>query len=420
MKERVAVDIKLIRQKCLDDYLLTLPNKTSEEFPVSSKDSHLNASHSTSHQTINISNVPCIEADLAERQAVIDYWCYQDIATQYLKKYSYLAKGNFYFSKLSNFAVCKAPKVGSTFWGTIVFSLLPAMDVKETFKFGRYRFHRGDHTIGFGEVIKRRGRAPHLFTTMVSRDPWSRLYSAWTDKIFLLGKFHVDFAKFYKHNMTYFDGNQCGFTVSFEEFLNKIIIDEQLRKFNEHWQPVATICNPCAIQYDVLSRSETLSRDANFTLNKFPINKRKKEQIQDIISANVTSVNFNSLILDRIEDFRKFFNICPNLTTYMKHRVWPAFKIQGLINKDAPFPSNFPMAKRQALVGNTKPVRKIVDVFFNAWKEHPMSDGDISRQKHEVMVNAYKQISSTTIFKLQQIYALDFLLFDYKLDPPLI
>ena len=89
-----------------------------------------------------------------------------------------------YFSPKYNFSYCKVTKIGSSFW-TQVFSVLlkgPSF-AKEIFRMNRNLIHnkfRNQNVVPYNSDERRRSRS-----ILLSRDPYTRLFSSFVDKLFL-------------------------------------------------------------------------------------------------------------------------------------------------------------------------------------------------------------------------------------------
>ena len=47
-----------------------------------------------------------------------------------------------------------------------------------------------------------------------------------------------------------------------------------IKPYNPHWRPIADICRPCQIQYDVIGKYETLNDDSWLLLQKANLSSR--------------------------------------------------------------------------------------------------------------------------------------------------
>ena len=84
-------------------------------------------------------------------------------------------------------------------------------------------------------------------TLSAARDPYSRLYSAYVDKILLpnksirIRKMELDAGKLKHDNKTL-----CANDISFQQFLDFIVTTAHTTGFmNSHWAPINEICHFC-------------------------------------------------------------------------------------------------------------------------------------------------------------------------------
>ncbi|XP_059469273.1 carbohydrate sulfotransferase 11 isoform X2 [Neocloeon triangulifer] len=100
--------------------------------------------------------------------------------------------------------------------------------------------------------------------------------------------------------------------VTFQEFAS-YVSDTQLRP-NEHWQPAAELCRPCAVHYDVVGKYESLKEDADFVLSHVS----RTVRFPELPKPSNTNANLKTsldalpeLLLERLQqiyeaDFRLF------------------------------------------------------------------------------------------------------------------
>ncbi|XP_060592157.1 uncharacterized protein LOC132746899 [Ruditapes philippinarum] len=128
----------------------------------------------------------------------------------------YKGKNNtrYYYSKTYGFSYCKVPKSGSTFWTQAFYILENGVENSETvFSKARSRVHglMGKFSVNFNSQQRK-----HSFSVIVSRDPFSRLYSAFIDKSFLF--LNINLNREVMQLRSPWKRNYCFDDVTFQEF----------------------------------------------------------------------------------------------------------------------------------------------------------------------------------------------------------
>lgn len=71
----------------------------------------------------------------------------------------------------------------------------------------------------------------------------------------------------YRHNAT-IESLTKGDDVTFQEFVDFITNKDAQGTRNEHWIPVSELCLPCTVNYNLISKYETLAEDATEVLER--------------------------------------------------------------------------------------------------------------------------------------------------------
>lgn len=324
--------------------------------------------------------------------------------------------GHFYQSKKANFTVCKVAKSGSTFWATLYIILEKGLNAKNVLQLPRYKIHKYVKSLSFKKLDKQKSAV----NIIVARDPYSRLYSAYIDKIYLPAFPPTALAalknaghkeKVHFNNET---GGSCGYATSFQDFLDYVADASTSGGYiNEHWSPVSLMCHACQIEYNFVALQDTLTPDTEYVVN----NLLNLSQAQ----KNNTSMMFHGqkgsqktmrgvlyALLSHQEDNH---DVCPHQITHL-YKLWNSLKMQGYIPKDIPFPLNHFGDHR------TPSHEKVIKLFLDTMKKFPMSKRAKMNQRREYLVDAYKQIPEKTIRKIQKVYDMDFKLFNFNKNPP--
>ncbi|KAL4220107.1 hypothetical protein ACF0H5_020518 [Mactra antiquata] len=256
---------------------------------------------------------------------------------------------------------------------------------------------------------------------MTTRHPYSRLYSAYIDKFYIpvyqslirndVHKIRQNKnpEKYRWNNITPCDTSN----ISFEEFLEAILLQAQRGEGDFHWLPITLLCEPCLANPDFIIKQESYHDDIQFVLEHMYIEPYQRQTIQSVLGKNGIQSNeiLYGLIITMIQRGLQFKGDC--FTTYeIAKRVWSALKVQGQVYKYLPFPSK----KLSGMKNMT--ISAIATVFMMEMNKFQITAEESHRQRQRALVQVYKNIRPDILIKIQAMYYYDFMLFDYDLKPP--
>ena len=134
-----------------------------------------------------------------------------------------------------NLFFCKVPKCGSTFWMQVFEALQNITSA------GSMRLFHHISPLNTTSNLSHANGSEIIFH--VTRNPYSRLYSAYIDKFYRPG-----YLEHSKAINDYFK-RSCNITVTFEEFLDYIL---RRNPQNFHWQSITDVCNQYFVSYNVI------------------------------------------------------------------------------------------------------------------------------------------------------------------------
>ncbi|XP_048245494.1 carbohydrate sulfotransferase 11-like [Haliotis rufescens] len=306
-------------------------------------------------------------------------------------------------------AVCHTQKVGCTFWKRIMSYLLQetGKPVKSPYEIDRYYIHHSNKPNRFQHRFsdpRLKTMLPNLTRVAFTRDPYTRLWSAFVDKIILPDSWSDHGRGIYKHRNR---GNvECPLNITFEDFLHYAIF----KKRDAHWDPLHTVCNPCLMFPQYVGKMETFSRDTKYLLNKVGLgylvsNKSHQDHVENEMRMLI-SYHFE------LQSRRNINKKCLT-TTALTGRLWRAFQLNGYISLEEEFPEP---RVRALLDGLSIPqardeiTRLLVDYHRDgstSWK----------KERKSVLVNAFKQIPLGLREEISHRYKHDFDLYDYEPYP---
>ena len=241
-------------------------------------------------------------------------------------------------------------------------------------------------------------------TFVIVREPYSRLLSAYFDKIFtrptwLLYDHYVKYiVKHFRFNAT-IQNTACASGVTFPEFVRYTIHSlETDKERNAHFDPMHRRCQFCYVDYDYYVHLETLASDMEYVyqaVNATLVTELKDEQQAMRSKAKETVGNQHQAHCQSVEE--------------MFRRTWYSFKARGFIATDMKLPLT---AKELSSVTS----EQLAEI---CWQAHLQSVSriDKSRQRREALVEMYRQIPLLDRLKLREIFLKDFQLHGYDSTP---
>ena len=300
--------------------------------------------------------------------------------------------------------ICTVPKTGSTFM-LQVFKILDD-DTSNIFEMSRKFAHRN-------KTLSEKSMPTFysLPTVIMARNPYSRLYSAYIDRIFLPPK-----AKIFSevHMEMHGQNGWCKSAPTFLQFLNYIIENTiERHNLNVHWIPIYSLCNPCLTKNLMIIKHESFLTDVDYLLIYLDASTKAKEKVQEAMKAVGAKVAVPGLIEsqwivadkeDRTKQCLKKYEILELL--------WRSFQSQGFIRSNSQFPNRtFKSFENITLEISIK-------LFMEEIERNGPTLEESLAQRQKYLVDAYKDIPIDVLNKIKAIYRNDFLLFDYDFDPP--
>ncbi|XP_055868291.1 carbohydrate sulfotransferase 11-like [Biomphalaria glabrata] len=237
------------------------------------------------------------------------------------------------------------------------------------------------------------------------RDPYSRILSAYIDKMFSPNPFY------WKHwgertlKMLRIDKTKgrCASNVTFAQFLVYALND--LRKTDVHLMPVSTLCNMCGIIYDVVGKLETVREDLDYLSRKHNISSAFQYAKDYKLSAS------NDVLYDSVTSafaWKSDIKRCIGLDE-MGLRIWRKLQLRGIIDSRISYP--FKSGELENMTAET---------FISFCQEAIKASTDsaqLKKQKVRVFMEAYGSVRNVLLQKISANYGDDFDMFGYDPTP---
>ena len=314
---------------------------------------------------------------------------------------------------------CITPKVGCTFWKRVlrfIASDYPGKNISRPADIDRMKVHYGQlktiQVVSLSNPINRMLISrQHVNSFMFARDPYSRLWSAYIDKIFLPDFWRSvspNIVKMVRINASDIE-KQCGNDVSFQEFIKFVILkvanDENL---NEHFVPIYRICSPCHSQFEVLGKLETFEKDSEYIFNKFGL-----RNVSDKVSYTLNVDEEVKMLIKYNFDLKGSIKaICYN-RTLIAQKLWRAFQFNGYISTR----TSVPVSYIQIISNSSNFTQLFQNKVLKTIKDQIVPNNLLLQQKREFLIEAYKTLNVSDLEMILKLFRPDFELFDYDKYP---
>ena len=178
---------------------------------------------------------------------------------------------------------CNVPKVGCTSWKRVFLSLA-GFDVKRNKSLNRVGISKSGRQLlnyvhKYDNILQRRHILKDYSKFLVVRDPFTRLLSAYQNKLSPRSRqgtteksdYYTKFALmivrqlYGEAEMKRVRNDMSLYNLTFAEFVH-FLVHPETKVFDRHWERIHELCLPCDIEYDFVGKYETLTEDAEFIL----------------------------------------------------------------------------------------------------------------------------------------------------------
>ena len=318
-----------------------------------------------------------------------------------------------------NFCICIVPKAGSTAW----LHILQIIDSNKNFTFDSIFNKPRVRSRGLSKLRAKFQKAQKKNRTiLMSRDPYTRLYSAFVDKFYIPNKSEAYTREMFAvaKGIPASKLERCtGYNITFQNFLTSVVYNAifmpSLKYLDRHWAPMTVLCEPCFVNQFAIIKQETFAEDTEDTLRLLNIDSKD----YDFITYALNNKSSDIGIVQQVKNFEnsrvKVHRIQEgNCFTPVKlaSRIWQSLQIQGHIADKA----KFPLYKLDIKAGSFQALN-LLHYIEEARGKYPMTTVLKQNQRKKYLIEAYKQIDSWTIKMIRNIYRKDFAYYNYDSQP---
>lgn len=337
---------------------------------------------------------------------------------------------NYRLFNRSRICGCQVPKAASTSLGRTLLMAEYPENADRFSKIPGYQIHV-QHEIRHttrDECFKN-----SMTSYFVTRNPYTRLYSAYIDKIYM-DKFNslsvslhamlnkniskMDLVTLEQNKDRQFLEMFCHPTeVTFAQFLNYIVTTKTL---DMHFGPASFVCNPCEGDFNIILKQQHVNEELHYLFDN--IYKTSKFIYKPPPLENYVGESGVKNLIMSYYTFKKNVMHKYNCTLdesqfdSINKRFWNALKILGSIDEDFEFIDDL----FRGPIGETLTIRPPETILyeFKANNVHYLEPEQREKQRHKYLIRAYREVDRAVISKIQQLYQLDFSFFEYNPVPP--
>ncbi|GFR81978.1 carbohydrate sulfotransferase [Elysia marginata] len=236
------------------------------------------------------------------------------------------------------------------------------------------------------------------------RDPYHRIFSAWLDKLYSPNPFYWRHWGLRARRVR--GHSWCNPNVTFSQFVRLVVKPKGLYWSDVHLRPVAEECKMCKLQYTLVGKIETSTRDLDVLASRINVS------MAFLHKADYGEASAIDTVLDAVEgafSWREHIEACGVSFDRMGRSIWRKLQIRGVFDSSQVYPF------KQGELDDMAPEK-----FTEACKIAIKNSQDrlrLKRQKEVALVQAYSQVDPMDLAKIAQIYRYDFLFFDYDKKP---
>ena len=299
-----------------------------------------------------------------------------------------------------NMVGCAIPKVGSTYMKRLT---SPNHDSNPNFnKEERPTMEKFKPT-----------KKKYIFNTykkfLMVRDPYDRLWSAYTSKILQArdGEFQLinrDIIKTIRKTLSKKE-KKCSDDVSFFEYVRYIIYCFRRNiDFNPHWETYRRLCHPCMVDYDIILHLENFDSEVHYLLDSVGV-EESQQKLRTYSSSSVDSMIEAACRLNTKMRCQDIDEIVEKNYQYLS--------IEGVVDPVKDREEIMPLLKSWISKGKSQGCVETFKRKFAVYSEKDRAE-IIKSRKRQVRIKAYAELGEKEHQMLQEIYEADFKLFGYN------
>jgi hypothetical protein len=305
------------------------------------------------------------------------------------------------------------PKVGSTFMIQVYKILTDNTSAKRMFKLSRNDIH--DDQVRQMRTIMPLDLLNAYTVLIMARNPYSRLYSAYIDKVYILNTLHLCKDILLKQTFQRVEQKRlCKFDISFEQFL-EYYFENGGTSEQGHYGPIISHDvgrKICSLKNIMIVKQETFSEDIDHALDAVNMKGVEYDTVHGILHSKNIESTIGGIVKTVHAKFVSFIQRNSCLTwKNIARKLWNSFQIQGYISEK----SEFPQTKFTKLK-NSKSSKYLINVIMQEVKKNTLTHEKKIEQRNKALLKAYSGVNKKYLHAIQERYEMDFNMFQYGTD----
>ncbi|XP_050406670.1 carbohydrate sulfotransferase 9 [Patella vulgata] len=364
------------------------------------------------NQKLNIDDIGPI---LQERKRRLHSYCSGKELEKVGNNDDEVLKKHFYHDIKHNFLYCSVEKIGSTFWKRLLQIISGHSKKSSPFEIVN-EFDDNAPTFKDASFDYIHAVLQDSLKFVIARDPYSRLFSAFANKFFLVNsRFRkvvgTRIIRTIRVNASK-KALKCGHDITFPEIVKYLIVSEKNNWGRDgHFTPLSDHCRPCQIKYDIIAKIESFKKDTLFVLGKLNMT-HIPYLMEDMKNLEESSEMDSIAIVSRhlIENILEFRNCVSKAEGF--RRAWRNFQFTGVISKDI----RYPLTTEEEKTVTNKELRNMFERAFRASGPRDLR----SKNRQLVLEEAYSQVPLPDLLALSGLFKTDCGAFGYDCKPDYI
>lgn len=308
---------------------------------------------------------------------------------------------SMFYSPRGNFMYCAVPKVGSSFMKRVMYVVANGNGENPLHMSGVLIHHQTKNL----QITKTKDVYGDHVNIMFTRDPYEKIFSAYTDKIYttlfddICRKISGQVSGSYSAMVNTSFSNTLRYAMG--QYTNTPIA------IDPHFRRSSYSCDVCNVNYDFIGKMESFNEDVEFFLSA--INQTRVFKAMGDVDSNHEQKVVTDLVDRTFSTKTTQFDDC-EFKELVLRRLWNLLQIRGYLSDMSTYPLT--NKKDNCQVNSSKFVQLTMQTLSQAGDRQARK-----AQRHKYMLQAYRSVPLKVLNEFRDFVQKDCDLFDYDCSP---